>query len=122
MVITSAAIKSGRYDDVLVNKREVKDWREIVQRFNEYVDCKVKGLFDVQAWLLMNDGTPRKRINIDVTLKGTNWSVGFAVENGDVSIEAISTVSPARKDNFVAIGSFIENLENIRKWLESEVA
>lgn len=121
MVLTSAAINSGRYDSVLVEGREVKIWREILQRFNEFI-CLKAGLFDVQAWLLMNDGTPRKRINIDAILKGTNWSVSFAVEDGEVSIEAISTVSPARKENFVTIGKLIENLENIRGWLESEVA
>lgn len=119
MVKSSASVLAGAADDKVVLGRKVSVWREIAQRFNEFIDVKAKGLWDVYIDLLTFDGTPRDRVYfyVEAKLYKGRFAVEFSIDNSGCWV---SSVDP--QGNWKQIGSIIENLNDIQQWLAAEVA
>lgn len=124
MVKGPAAVLAGEADGNFVLEREVSIWRDIAQRFNEYVDLKVGSLFDVRISLFNVDGTPRDRIHFDVeaVLDKGRFVVEFSIDNSGTWISNVDPVCLSNHSGWKQIGKLIENLDDIQKWLASEVA
>lgn len=124
MVKGSAAVLAGAADGKFVLEREVSIWRDIAQRFNEFVDLKVGGLFDVRIQLFTVDGTPRDRIYFDVeaVLDKGRFAVEFSIDNSGTWISSVDPVCLSNRSGWDQIGRLIENLDAIQKWLASDVA
>lgn len=69
MVRGPASVLAGAADDKIVLGKDVATWRNIAQHFNEFVDLKAKGLWDVRIVLFTVNGMPRDRIYLNVEAK-----------------------------------------------------
>lgn len=124
MVKSSASVMAGAADDKVVLGKDVATWRDIAQRFNEFVDVKAKGLWDVCIALLTFDGTPRDRIcfYVEAKLDKGRFTVEFSIDNSGCWVSSVDPVCLSNRDGWKQIGSLIENLNDIQQWLAAEVA
>lgn len=124
MVRGPASVLAGAADDKIVLGKDVATWRDIAQHFNEFVDLKAKGLWDVRIHLFTVDGTPRDRIYFDVEAKLdiSQFIVEFSIDNSGTWVSRVDQISVNNQGSWKQIGSLIENLDDIQKWLTEEVA
>lgn len=124
MVKGSAAVLAGAADGKIVLGKDVAIWRDITQRFNEFIDVKAKGLWDVRITLFTVDGTPRDRIYfyVEAKLDKGQFSVEFSIDNNGCWVSSVDPVCLSNRDGWRQIGSLIENLNDIQQWLAAEVA
>lgn len=124
MVKSSASILAGAADDKVVLGKDVATWRGIAQRFNEFVDLKAKGLWDVCIALLTIDGTPRDRVcfYVEAKLDNGRFAVEFSIDNSGCWVSNVDPVCLSNQGSWKQIRSLIENLNDIQQWLTGEVA
>ena len=124
MVKSSASVMAGAADDKVVLGKDVAAWRDIAQRFNEFVDVKAKGLWDVCIALLTFDGTPCDRVcfYIEAKLDKGLFTVEFSIDNSGCWVSSVDPVYLSNQENWKQIGSLIENLNDIQQWLTEEAA
>lgn len=124
MVRCSAAVLAGAADGNIILGKDVAVWRDIAQHFNEFVDLKVKGLWDVRIMLFNVDGTPRDRIYfyVEAKLDKGQFLVEFSIDNSRCWVSNIDPVCLSARDGWKQIGSLIENLDVLQQWLTEEVA
>lgn len=124
MVLGSASVMAGALDSKIVLGRSVSNWRDIAHRFNEFIDLKVNGLFDIRIILFTADMTPRDIVNFNVEAKldsGT-FAVRFSIYNSKCWVSSIDTVDLGNQGNWKQIGSLIEHLDELLQWLKEELA
>lgn len=124
MVRGSTSVLAGAADDKIVLGKNVAIWRDIAQRFNEFVDVKAKGLWDVCIALLTFDGTPRDRVcfYVEAKLDKGRFAVEFSIDNSGCWVSSVDPVCLSNQESWKQIGSLIENLNDIQQWLAAEVA
>ena len=124
MVRGPASVLAGEADDNIVLGKDVATWRGIAQRFNEFVDLKAKGLWDVRVVLFTVDGTPRNRIyfNVEAKLDKGQFTVEFSIDKSGCWVSSVDPVCLSNRECWKQIGSLIENLDDIQRWLTEEVA
>ena len=124
MVRGPASVLAGAADDKIVLGKDVATWRGIAQHFNEFVDLKAKGLWDVRIHLFTVDGTPRDRIYFDVEAKLDigQFIVEFSIDKSGTWVSRVDQISVSNQGSWKQIGSLIENLNDIQQWLTEEVA
>lgn len=123
MVLGSASVMAGALDSKSVLGCSVSNWRDIAHRFNEFIDLKVNGLFDVRITLFTADMTPRDIVNFNVEAKldsGT-FAVRFSIYNSKCWVSSIDTVDLGNQGNWKQIGSLIEHLDELLQWLKGEL-
>ena len=123
MVRGTASVLAGAADDKIVLGKNVAIWRDIAHRFNEFIDLKAKGLWDVRIVLFNVDGTPLDRIYfyVEVLDKGC-FAVEFSIDESGCWVSSISPVDLSNQGNWKQIGSLIENLDELQQWLNEELA
>ena len=123
MVRGSASVLAGAADDKIVLGKNVAIWRDIAHHFNEFIDLKAKGLWDVRIVLFNVDGTPLDRINfyVEVIDKG-QFAVEFSIDESGCWVSSINPVDLSNQGNWKQIGSLIENLDELQQWLKEELA
>jgi hypothetical protein len=124
MVRGPASVLAGAADGNIVLGKDVAVWRDIAQHFNEFVDLKAKGLWDVRIHLFTVDGTPRDRIYFDVEAKLDigQFIVEFSIDNSGTWVSRVDQISVNNQGSWKQIGSLIENLDELQQWLTEEVA
>jgi hypothetical protein len=124
MVRGPASVLAGAADDKVVLGKVVASWRGIAQHFNEFVDLKAKGLWDVRIALFTVDGTPRDRIyfNVEAKLDKGQFAVEFSIDNSGCWVSSVDPVCLSNREGWKQIGSLIENLDDLQQWLTEEVA
>lgn len=124
MVLGSASVMAGALDSKIVLGRSVSNWRDIAHRFNEFIDLKVNGLFDVRITLFTADMTSRDIVNFNVEAKldsGT-FAVRFSIYNSKCWVSSIDTVDLGNQGNWKQTGSLIEHIDELLQWLKEEFA
>lgn len=124
MVLGSASVMSGALDNKIVLGLNVSTWRDIAHRFNQFIDFKVNGLFDVRIALFTADMTPRDIVNFNVEAKldsGT-FAVRFSIYNSKCWVSSIDPVDLGNQGNWKQIGNLIEHIDELQKWLKEELA
>lgn len=124
MVLGSASVIAGALDSKIVLGRDVSTWRDIAHRFNEFIDLKSKGLWDVRITLFTADMTPRDIVNFNVEAKldsGT-FAVRFSIYNSKCWVSSIDPVDLGNQGNWKQIGNLIEHIDELQKWLNEELA
>lgn len=124
MVRGPASVLAGAADDKIVLGKNVATWRDIAQRFNESVDLKAKGLWDVRIALFTVDGTPRDRIYfyVEAKLDKGQFVVEFSIDKSGCCVSSVDPVCLSNREGWKQIGSLIENLDDLQQWLTEEVA
>ena len=124
MVLGSASVIAGALDSKIVLGRDVSTWRDIAHRFNEFIDLKSKGLWDVRIILFTADMTARDIVNFNVEAKldsGT-FAVRFSIYNSKCWVSSIDPVDLGNQGNWKQIGNLIEHLDELLQWLKEELA
>ena len=124
MVRGPASVLAGEADDNIVLGKDVATWRGIAQRFNEFVDLKSKGLWDVRIVLFTVDGTPRNRIyfNVEAKLDKGQFTVEFSIDKSGCWVSSIDPVDLGNQGNWKYVGSLIEHIDELQQWLKEELA
>lgn len=124
MVRGSAAVLAGAADDKVVLGKDVAVWRDIAQHFNEFIDLKVKGLWDVRIILFTVDGFPRDRIYFyaEAKINKGHFVAEFSIDKNGCWVSNIDPVCLSNREGWKQIGSLIENLDDLQQWLTEEAA
>lgn len=123
MVRGSASVLAKAADDNVVLGKDVATWRDIAQRFNEFIDLKVKGLWDVRIMLFTVYGFPRDRIYFyaEAKINKGHFVVEFSIDKSGCWVSSVDPVCLSNREGWKQIGSLIENLDVLQQWLTEEV-
>lgn len=124
MVLGPASVLAGAADNKIVLGKNVAIWRDIAHRFNEFIDLKAKGLWDVRIALFTVDGTPRDRIYfyVEAKLDKGQFVVEFSIDKSGCWVSNVDPVCLNNREGWKQIGSLIENLDELQLWLNEELA
>lgn len=123
MVRGPASVLAGAADDKIVLGKNVAILRDIAHRFNEFIELKAKGLWDVRIVLFNVDGTPRDKIYFYVEeLDKGQFAVEFSIDDSKCWVLGINWANLGTQGNWKQIGSLIENLDELLQWLKEELA